>query len=80
MDLWPCMKSVIDQVTLWAKQCMERVSVEMKEQIHENGILLSGGMANCFGLRQNLQEELKHPVICTNRPESDLIENMKGWK
>lgn len=80
MDLWPCMKSVIDQVTLWAKQCMERVSVEMKEQIHENGILLSGGMANCFGLRQNLQEELNHPVICTNRPESDLIENMKGWK
>ena len=48
--------------------------------LYENGILLSGGMANCFGLRQNLQEELNHPVICTNRPESDLIENMKGWK
>ncbi len=80
MDLWPCMESVIQQITLWAKQCMERVSIEMKEMIHQNGILLSGGMAYCFGMRQLLQQELNHPVICTECPENDLIENMKGWK
>lgn len=80
MDLWSCMQSVIDQITLWAKQCMESVRVEMKEMIHQNGILLSGGFANCFGLRQTLEQELNHPVICTEHPENDLIENMKGWK
>lgn len=80
MDLWPCMESVIQQVTLWAKQCMERVSIETKEMIHQNGILLSGGMANCFGMRQILEQELNHPVICTEKPEDDLLENMKGWK
>ncbi len=80
MDLWPCMENVIQQITLWAKQCMESVSIEMKETIHQNGILLSGGMAYCFGMRQLLQQELNHPVICTEKPEDDLIENMKGWK
>lgn len=80
LDLWPCMKGVIDQIMLWSKQCLEKVSVDLKESIHENGILLSGGLARCFGLRQTLEQALNDPVIVTKTPEMDLLENMKGWK
>lgn len=80
LDLWPCMKDVIDQIMLWTKQCLEKVSVDLKENIQKNGILLSGGMAKCFGLRQTLEQALNYPVIVTDTPDLDLIENMKGWK
>ncbi len=79
MDIWPSIQSVCDQITLWAKQAMEQIDVNMKEEIHRNGILLSGGLANCFGLRQTLEYALNDPVIVSDAPELDLIENMKEW-
>ncbi|WP_303973333.1 rod shape-determining protein, partial [Faecalicoccus pleomorphus] len=80
LDIWPCMMNVINQIVLWAKQCLQQVDVDMKEKIYQNGILLSGGLANCFGLRQTLEEELNQKVICSEHPEMDLMEALKGWR
>lgn len=79
-DIWPCMENVCQQITLWAQQCLEEVDVNLKESVHENGVLLSGGLARCFGVRQSLEYTLNCPVICTDTPEMDILENMKGWK
>lgn len=80
VDLWPCMESVIQQITLWAQHCLEQVPVELKEMIHEYGVLVSGGMASCFGLTQSIETALNQPVICTEAPYLDILENMKGWR
>ncbi len=79
MEIWPCMQSICDQITLWAKDAMEHIDVNMKEAIHANGILLSGGLARCFGVKQSLEYALNCPVLCTATPEYDIIENMKEW-
>lgn len=80
MELWPCMEGVIKQIVLWAKQCLEPLSIEMKENIYQNGVVLSGGMASCFGMVQTLEMALNQPVICNQDPYLDILNTMKGWR
>ncbi|MBB5183388.1 rod shape-determining protein [Catenisphaera adipataccumulans] len=78
--LWPCLKNVFDQITLWTKQALEQVDVEVKESVHQNQIQLSGGLGNCFGLKQSLAFALNIPVVCADKPEKVVIDQMKGWR
>ncbi|MDD7282194.1 MAG: rod shape-determining protein [Erysipelotrichaceae bacterium] len=77
MDLWPCIEAVEKQIILWTKQMISTCSLELQEKILENGIYLSGGLANCFGLQPYLKYELKCPIICTNTPQYDIMNKMK---
>ena len=79
-DLWPALESVEKQIVLWTKHCLSQLSLEYQEQIVDHGIQLSGGLANCFGLKQYLEHEMHTSVICTNHPECDIIEKMEAWK
>ena len=79
-DLWPAMEEQILQVVLWAKHCYMNMGSEMKQRLMNNGIMLSGGLANCFGLKEALKHEFDCPIICTTKPECDIIEQMKGLK
>lgn len=78
MDVWPCIESIEKQIVLWTKQMISSVSLEIQEKILENGIYLSGGLANCFGLAAYLKHELHCPIICTDTPQYDMMNKMKG--
>lgn len=80
MDVWSCIENIEKQIVLWTKQCLSSLSLETQEKVMEKGIYLSGGLANCFGLKQYLEYELHCPIICTNDGEYDIINKMKGWK
>lgn len=79
-DIWPAVEKVIQQIVLWAKSCYMNMGMDMKQRLMHNGIYLSGGLANCFGLKQALQKEFDCLIICQNNPECAIIEQMKGWK
>ena len=80
MDIWPCMEQVHQQIVLWAKDCFDKISLEMKEKVMQEGIYLTGGLASCFGLRQYLNHEMKCPIVVSDIPALDILEQMKGWK
>lgn len=79
-DIWVALEEEIKQIVLWAKHCYMNMGNEMKQRLMNNGILLSGGLANCFGLKEALKHEFDCPIICTIKPECDIIEQMKGLK
>lgn len=80
MDLWPCMEATFRQIVLWAKQYYGSLGKEYRGYVEEQGILLSGGLASCFGLRQLLKQGLDCRVFCTNEPKYDMIEVLKAWR
>ena len=77
MDLWPAMESVEKQIVLWTKECISKLGLEMQDRIMQKGITLSGGLANCFGLKPYLEHELHCPVICTEDSCYDILDRMK---
>ncbi len=79
-EIWPAMENVEKQIVLWAKECRTVLGLDMQMAIAESGIVLSGGLANCFGLKQYLEHELKCPVKCSMNPEYDIFKKMKEWK
>lgn len=79
-QLWPAIQNVAGQITLWAKQCLENVSIDTKEIVARNGVLLSGGLAQCFGIAQTLEQELNMKVYVQPDPAMDLINQLKEWK
>ncbi len=78
-SLWPCIQNVAKQIVLWAKQSLESLDIETKEIVHQNGILLSGGLANCFGIKETLEQELNMKVYVSNHPEWELVQQLKEW-
>ncbi|MCF0105166.1 MAG: rod shape-determining protein [Holdemanella sp.] len=80
MDIWPCMEQTHQQILLWTKYCFDKMTLEMKEKVMVEGIYLTGGLADCFGLRQYLEYELKCPVHCDEKPALVMIEKMKGMR
>lgn len=79
-EIWPCIEEELKQIILWARECYMNMGVEMKSRLMKNGIRLSGGLSHCFGLVQGLKHAFDCPIICTNEPECDMIEQMKGLK
>ena len=65
------------QIVLWAKQCFKEQPFEMKQTLLKKGILLDGGLAHCFGLRQLLEQAFSCPVITPEFPEYEIINTMK---
>ena len=78
-QLWPCIQSVAKQITLWAKQCLESVDNETQEILHKNGILMSGGLSQCFGIKETLEQELNMPVYVSSDPQWELVRQLKEW-
>lgn len=79
-EIWPSIENVEKQIVLWAKECISVLGLDLQTTIFESGIYLSGGLANCFGLKQYLEHELKCPVNCSMSPEYDILKKMKEWK
>lgn len=80
MKIWPDLLAIEQQIVSWTKQMISSCNLDLQEKILEQGIYLSGGLANCFGLRAYLKHELHCPIICTQSPQYDIINKMKGWK
>lgn len=80
IELWSAMKPIFQQIALWAKQVFLNVGMEMKEQILRDGVLLSGGLASCFGLRQMIEQSIGCPIVCTKEPKYDMIDALKEWR
>lgn len=76
-DLWPALEMIEQQIVLWAKQCFKEQPFEMKQALLKKGILLDGGLAHCFGLRQLLEQAFSCPVITPEFPEYEIINTMK---
>lgn len=79
-DLWPAIEKVEKQIVLWAKECISVLGLDLQLQIFDNKVLLTGGMANCFGLKQYLEHELSCEVMCSPNPEYDIMRRLKEWK
>lgn len=79
-QLWPCIQNVAGQITLWAKQCLENLDIETKQLVARNGVLLSGGLALCFGIKETLEQELNMPVYLSENPQWELVQQLKEWQ
>ena len=78
-DVWPSMEQVEILIVEQAKECFKNMGMLNRQKVCRNHVYLSGGMANCFGLKQMLEEELYCPIICTQAPSYDIISSMKEW-
>ncbi len=73
IDLWPAMQSVLDQIVLWVKTLIARNGPDLMERILRRPILLSGGLSECFGLSQLLEQELHKKITIVPGGEECLI-------
>lgn len=72
-ELWPVMKSVLDQIVLWVKSLIAQKGPDLMDRILRHPVILSGGLSECFGLRQMLEEQLHAPVTVLDGGEDSLI-------
>ncbi len=76
-ELWPCFAQVEDQIALWAKSLFETVSLSAQQKIASQGVQLSGGLADLYGLSHTVSRALGCPVICSKEPEYGLLKALK---
>lgn len=69
--------TVMEQIIEWTKVLMSRLDLTTRALIHENGIILAGGLANLYGFDLALQQAFGDKVICI--PEL-VSERLKGWR
>ncbi len=77
--LWPALEMVEKQISLWAKHCFDQLPMKVQEYVLLNGIHVSGGLANCFGLSQILSAQLSCPILCTKQGQCAMINALKEW-
>lgn len=77
--LYSALVDVERQIVLWAKACFEQVELSIQKQVLLQGITLSGGLANCFGLVELLKQAFSCDVFCTNQPQCDMINALKEY-
>lgn len=75
LELWPAIQSVEEQIVLWARNLTSRCTPSILESVLENPIRLSGGMAECFGLQQMLEDGLSAQVEVVSDPEQIMLES-----
>ncbi|WP_304684945.1 rod shape-determining protein [Ileibacterium valens] len=73
-DLWPAMRSVIDQIILWIKTLIAQNGPDLMDRVLRHPVYLSGGLSECFGLSQMISEQLNVPVKIVSGNENALIE------
>lgn len=66
-----------DQIALWAKSLFETVSLSAQQKIASQGVQLSGGLANLYGLSHTVSRALGCPVICSKEPEYGMLKALK---
>lgn len=62
-ELWPAMKKTEDAIVEAARCVLRKVGVETAEKAGRQPIYLSGGLKNCFGLEQLLQQAFGCPIV-----------------
>ncbi len=79
-ELWPAIDSVESQIVLWARSLVAEKGVNMMERILRKPVLLSGGLADCFGLKEKLEAGLHCKVIVNEYGEDALIEAAANYR
>lgn len=74
-DIWssfihPVLQEISQKALLFANQFGESLS----QEVLKNPVCLTGGMANCYGLHSDLEEELKAEIQIPNHPETWILE------
>ncbi len=67
------MKDILDECIKAMKQMFERTPPDIMNIIKENGVYLSGGMVNMYGLDTYIAESLNLPVKISEHPEFNAI-------
>lgn len=74
--------SLQELVKSWTKlinQFLSQISPVIMTQLQEQGFYLTGGGSQLAGLAQLLKEELKMPILASERPELDLVTSL-WWR
>lgn len=74
-ELWPAISGVLKQIVMWARELVSQLGLENMEEVLKYPVYLTGGLANCYGLRQMLEEQLNTNVIVLEEPENWLVKN-----
>lgn len=73
-DLWGAMEPVLQAIALQAAEFVCSKGVELMEQVLANPVLLTGGLASCYGLASLLQKQLHARVRIPENPDTILLE------
>lgn len=64
-----CLRPLIEEITTAAKGMIERTSAQLMADIKVNGIVLTGGSSELYGIDKHLSEELEIEVRVADEPD-----------
>lgn len=73
LDLWPSMEKVEKQIVMWMKDLLSQIGVDQMERVLKKPLLLCGGLAQCFGLKEMLEQEIGCKVSTARDSEDVLV-------
>lgn len=79
-DLWGCMEPILKELARQASEFVCRKGPELMEQVLSRPVLVSGGLAPCFGLVPLLKRSLHARIQIAENPETWLLDTLARRK
>lgn len=73
MEIWPCIEETEKRIAADARAFLASIGLESMESVLAKPVRLSGGLAQCFGLKETLENALQTEIVIPENPGQALL-------